>query len=146
MSALFMILVSLKMTLFSEKTLISNRCISGLMSNIYIIKSDVCLFVCLSTLECPPNYSSSFDGMGYPRVPMASLWPNGGNKSNWGKIWAKIIFFFKKIPYVIPSALLSFLLYYCHSFRIFVIPSGFLSLLPYLRCLIAKGTYGFLMT
>ena len=33
------------------------------------------------------------------------------------------IFFFKKILYVIPSALLSFLPYYCHSFRIFVIPS-----------------------
>jgi hypothetical protein len=31
--------------------------------------------------------------------------------------------FFQKILYVIPSALLSFLPYYCHSFRIFVIPS-----------------------
>ena len=81
------------------------------------------MFVCLSLLECPANYSSSFDAMGYPRVPMASLWPNGGNKPNWGKIWAKKIFSFKKIPYVIPSALLSFLPYYCHSFRIFVIPS-----------------------
>ena len=34
MSALFIILVSLTMTLFSEKVLISNRCISGLMSNL----------------------------------------------------------------------------------------------------------------
>ena len=65
-----------------------------------------------------------------PRVPMASLWPNGGNKANWRKIWAKNIFFFKKILYVIPSALLSFLPYYCHSFRIIVIPSILLSFLP----------------
>ena len=34
MSALFIILVSLKMTLFCEKILISNRCISGLMSSL----------------------------------------------------------------------------------------------------------------
>ena len=90
----------------------------------------VFLSVCLWTLQCPANYSSSFDAMGYPRVPMASLWPNGGNKPNWGKIWAKKYFFFKKILYVIPSALLSFLPYYCHSFRIIVIPSRLLSFLP----------------
>jgi hypothetical protein len=40
------------------------------------------------------------------------------------------IFFFKKILYVIPSALLSFLPYYCHSFRSTIIPSGLLSFLP----------------
>ena len=34
MSALFIILVSLTMTLFSEKVHISNRCISGLMLNL----------------------------------------------------------------------------------------------------------------
>ena len=68
--------------------------------------------------------------MGYPRVPMASLWPNGGNKTIWGNIQAKKHFFFKKILYVIPSALLSFLPYYCHSFRITVIPSVLLSFLP----------------
>ena len=34
MSALIIILVSLTMTLFSEKVLISNRCIGGLMSNL----------------------------------------------------------------------------------------------------------------
>ena len=34
LSALFIILVSLTMTLFSEKVLISNRCISGLMANL----------------------------------------------------------------------------------------------------------------
>ena len=38
--------------------------------------------------------------------------------------------FFKKIVYVIPSALLPCLPDYCHSFRIFVILSGFLSFLP----------------
>ena len=38
---------------------------------------------------------------------------------------------FKKILYVIPSALLSFLPYYCHSFQIIVIPSILLSFLPY---------------
>jgi hypothetical protein len=41
----------------------------------------------------------------------------------------KYNFFFKKILYVIPSALLSFLPYYCHSFRIIVIPSVLLSFL-----------------
>ena len=60
----------------------------------------------------------------YPRVPMASLWPNRGNKTNWGNIRAKKYFFSKKY-FVIPSPLLSFLPYYCHSFRIFVIPSDF---------------------
>ena len=34
LSALFIILVGLTMTLFSEKVLISNRCISGVMSNL----------------------------------------------------------------------------------------------------------------
>ena len=100
---------------------------------IYIIKSDVCL----RTLECPANYSSSFYAMGYPRVPMASLWPNGGNKANWGNIQAKKNFFFQKNTLchsfrisVIPSVLLSFLPDYCHSFRIIVIPSVLVSFLP----------------
>ena len=39
-------------------------------------------------------------------------------------------FFVQKILYVIPSALLSFLPYYCHSFRIIVIPSVLVSFLP----------------
>ena len=43
----------------------------------------------------------------------------------------KNFFLSKKILYVIPSALLSFLPYYCHSFRITVIPSGLLSFLLY---------------
>ena len=81
--------------------------------------------------------------MGYPRVPMASLWPNGGNKANWRNIGAKNIFFFKKyfvsfLPHychsfritVIPSGLLSFLPDYCHSFQIIVIPSRLVSFLP----------------
>ena len=38
---------------------------------------------------------------------------------------------FKKLLYVIPSALFSFLQYYYHSFRITVIPSGLLSFLLY---------------
>ena len=61
---------------------------------------------------------------------MASLGPNGGNKANWRNIWAQNIFFFKKILYVIPSALVSFHPYYCHSFRITVIPSELLLFLP----------------
>ena len=40
---------------------------------IYIIKAGVCLFVCLSTLQCPANQSSSFEAIGQPRVPMAFL-------------------------------------------------------------------------
>ena len=42
----------------------------------------------------------------------------------------KKLIFFKKILYVIPSALVSFLPYYCHSFRIIVIPSIILSFYP----------------
>ena len=68
--------------------------------------------------------------MGYPRVPMASLWlrevfvwPNGGNKANCGNVQAK-----KKKN---QKNTLSFLLHYCHSFRITVISSGLLSFLPY---------------
>ena len=74
--------------------------------------------------------------MGYPRVPMASLWPNEGNKANWGNIWAKKKFFQKNTLchsfciIVIPSILLSFLPDYCHSFNISVIPSELLSFLP----------------
>ena len=63
---------------------------------------------------------------------MASLWPNGGNKTIWGNIQAKKIFFFSKNTLchsfrisVIPSVLLSFLPDYCHSFHISVIPSEY---------------------
>ena len=54
LAALFNILVSLTMTLFSEKVLISNRCISGLMSNL-IKKSWT-----VSTLELMPLYRVTF--------------------------------------------------------------------------------------
>ena len=73
--------------------------------------------------------------MGYPRVPMASLWPNGGNKTNWGNIQAKKIFFQKNTLchsfriIVILSVLLSFLPDWCHPFHIIVIPSVLVSFL-----------------
>ena len=35
-----------------------------------------------------------------------------------GETFERKIYFFKKILYVIPSELMSFLPYYCHSFRI----------------------------
>ena len=54
---------------------------------------------------------------------MTFLWPSRGNKANWGNIWAKKYFFFKKY-------FTSFLPNYCHSFRIIVIPSVLLSFLP----------------
>ena len=80
--------------------------------------------MCLSTLECT-NVTSP---------PVLKLWDSQGY------LWLpydltevinligvtfkqKIIFSFKKI-------LMSFLPDYCHSFRITVIPSGFLSFLP----------------
>ena len=59
---------------------------------------------------------------------MASLLPKGGNKTNWGNIQAKKKK--SKILYVIPSTLVSFLPYYCHSFRIIVNPSLLVSFLP----------------
>ena len=40
------------------------------------------------------------------------------------------LFFFETMLYVIPSALLSFLPYYCHSLGIIVIPSVLVSFLP----------------
>ena len=45
---------------------------------------------------------------------MASLWPSWGNKSNWRNIWAKKYF-------------MSFLLHYCLTFLVTVIPCGLLS-------------------
>ena len=52
------------------------------VSNKHLYYKGRCLSVCLRTLECPANYSSSFDAMGYPRVPMAFLSPNRGNNPN----------------------------------------------------------------
>ena len=62
---------------------------------------------------------------------MASLWPKGGNKANWRNIGTKNFFFAKNIlchsfrVIVIPSQFLSFLPDFCHSFRISVIPSKY---------------------
>ena len=51
MLALFIILVSLTMTLFSEKVLIFNRCISGLMSNLIKIYWTVSIAWSVSSLN-----------------------------------------------------------------------------------------------
>ena len=97
---------------------------------IYIIKSDVCLSVCqhsnVRTLTSPPILKL-WDTQGYLWLPydlteVIKLFGVTFKQKNF--------FFFKKILYVIPSALLSFLRYYCHSFRITVIPSVLLSFLP----------------
>ena len=84
----------------------------------------------LSTLECT-NVTSP---------PILKLWGTQGYIwlpydltkviKLFGKTFEpKIYFFFKKILYVIPSALLSFLPDYCHSFQIIVIPSVLVSFL-----------------
>ena len=90
------------------------------LSQIYIIKSGVCVFVCqhFNVQLTSPPVLKLWDTQGY-------LW-----------LSAPQFFFSKKyfmsfLPHyfhtfhttVIPSRLLSFLLYYCHSFRIIVIPS-----------------------
>ena len=79
--------------------------------------------------------------MWYPRVPMASLWSNRGNKANWGNIQA-IFFNFSEdfLTYNlltvasfrigVPSILFFQKNPLCHSFRIIVISSGLLSFLP----------------
>ena len=90
----------------------------------------MCLFVCghsnVPTLTSPPILKL-WDTQGYLWLPydlteVIKLF---------GVTFKQKTFFFKKILNVIPSALLSFLPYYCHSFRITVIPSGLLSFLPY---------------
>ena len=95
---------------------------------IYIIKAGVYLSVC------------GHSGVRLTSPPVLMLWGIQGYL--WlpydlrkvinliGERFEQNFFFFKKILYVIPSTLLSFLPYYCHSFRIFVILSGFLSFLP----------------
>ena len=83
-----------------------------------------CVFAChnrfVPTLTSPPIWR-----YGIPKIPMASLWPNGGNKTIWDNIQAKKLFFKKKNTLchsfrisVIPSIVLSFLPDYCHSFQI----------------------------
>ena len=74
---------------------------------IYIIKAGICLSVCQHLSVLQRLIILQFWSYWIVKT-MAFLWPSGGNKANWRNIWAKI-FFFKKMIYVIPSALLSFL-------------------------------------
>ena len=86
--------------------------------------------VCLWTLRCT-NVTSP---------PVFKLWDTQGYLCHpydltevinlFGVTFKQKIKSFKKIVYVIPSALVSFLPYYCHSFQIIVISSGLLSFLP----------------
>ena len=84
---------------------------------IYIIKAGVCL----SLLKCPnPNYTSP---------PVLGLWDGQGY------LWLPydLMEVIKLIgeTFVPKKYFMSFLPHYCHSFRITVIPSKFLSFLPY---------------
>ena len=103
---------------------------------IYIIKPDVCVFVCghsnVPTLTSPPILKL-WDTQGY-------LWlPYDLTKviKLFGVTFKQKNFFFKKNTLchsfhliVIPSVVLSFFPDYCHSFQIIVIPSRLLSFLP----------------
>ena len=79
-----------------------------------------CLFVCLSVCQ--------HSNVRLTAPPVLMLW------GTQGYLWlpydlTEVINLigerFQKIPYVIPSALLSFLPDFCHSFQIFVIPSKY---------------------
>ena len=101
----------------------------GKFQNIYIIKVGVCLFVCghynVRTLTSPPVLklwdSQGYAWLSYDLMEVIKLI---------GERFELIFFFFKKILYVIPSIVLSFLPDYCHSFQISAIPSVLLSILP----------------
>ena len=113
-----------------------------LNGGIYIIKFDVCLFVCQHSnvrLTTPPVLKL-WGTQGYLWLPydLTEVIKLIGERFK-----PKNIFFSKKYfmsffpPYchsfhitVIPPGLLSFLPYYCHSFRINVIPSELMSFLP----------------
>ena len=86
---------------------------------INIIKSGVCLFVCqhsyVQALSNPPVLELLAIAKGTYGILYDQ--DSGGDKTNWGNIQAK------KILYIIPSASLSFLSYYCQSFQIFVLCS-----------------------
>jgi hypothetical protein len=91
---------------------------------VYIIKAGVCVCQRLNvpTLTSPPVLML-WGTQGYLWLPY--------DLTKVIKLFGLTKFFFsKKILYVIPSALLSFLPYYCHSFRITVIPSVLVSFLP----------------
>ena len=87
----------------------------------------VCQHLNVLTLTSPPVLKL-LDSQGYLWLPydLAEVIKLIGERFE-----PKKYFFFKKILYVIPSALVSFLPYYCHSFRISVIPSVLVSFLPY---------------
>ena len=92
---------------------------------IYIIKTGVCVFVCqhcnVRTLTSPPVLKL-WDTQGYLWLPyeLAEVIKLIGVTFKQKQI-------FKKILYVIPFVLVSFLLFHCHSFHITVIPSKLLS-------------------
>ena len=58
-----------------------------------------------------------------------------------GEIFEPKTFFFKQILYLIPPALLLFLPYYCHSFRIIVIPSVLNSVIPFVLRSVLPSEY-----
>ena len=59
---------------------------------IYIIKALVCVFICqhynVRTLTSP-SVLKLWDTQ---RLPMASLWPSRGNKTNWGNIQGNTVY------------------------------------------------------
>ena len=73
------------------------------------------MFVCLSTLQ-------GYLWLPYDLAEVIKLI---------GEILGPKTFFFQKKYFVIPSPLVSFLHYYCHSFCIIVIPYVLVSFLPY---------------
>ena len=89
----------------------------------------VCLFVCghLNVRLTTPPVLMLWGTQGYLWLPydLTEVINLIGERSE-----PKNFFFFKKLLYVIPSALLSFLPHYCHSFHSTVIPSIVLSFLP----------------
>ena len=90
--------------------------------DIYVIKSDVCLFVCGHSdvrLTSPPVLKL-WGTQGYLWLPYDLT-----EVINLGETFEPKKYFFSK------EYFMSFLLYYCHSFQITVIPSVLLSFLPY---------------
>ena len=112
----------------SEQCLVT-ECFSNLFLEVsHLYYKGRCVSVCghfnVSTLTSPPILKL-WDTQGYLWLPydimevIKLIGETFGPKNR------------KKMLYVIPSALLSFLPYYCHSFQISVIPSVLVSFLPY---------------
>ena len=84
--------------------------------------------MCLSSLQCTnvtsPPVLKLCDSQGYLWLPCVLT-----EAINLIGVTSRQKKFFKKVLYVIPSVLLSFFPYYCHSFHINVIPSELLSFL-----------------